>query len=90
MILDERDAEIGKIQEDSLLAALVRRLILPLIPQSYTLTFGGKEVGAIRQHFNPFVFKATMDLTADPERRLPRLLAIAAGILLLAIEGRQR
>ena len=89
-ILDAEDREIGRIQEDSLFAALVRRFIAGwLIPQSYTITLGGREVGEVRQHFNPFVFRATMDLTADPDRKLPRLLAVAAGLLLLAIEGRQ-
>ena len=67
----------------------MRRLVLAILPQSYTITMGNSKVGDIHQHFNPFVFKATMDLTADPERKLPRLLAIAAGLLMLAIEGRQ-
>lgn len=88
-ILDASDREVGKIEEDSLFAALVRRLLLPILPQSYTITLGGRRVGEIRQHFNPFVFKATMDLAADPGAKLPRLLAIAAGLLMLAIEGRQ-
>lgn len=89
-ILDESDREVGMVQEDSLFAALIRRFLLPIIPQSYTITLGGKVVGDIRQHFNPFVFRATMDLTQDPDRKLHRLLGVAAGILLLAIEGRQQ
>jgi len=88
-ILDEGDRVIGKIEEDSLLAALVRRFILALIPQSFSITLGEKKIGDIHQHFNPFVFKATMNLTPDREFAMPRLLAVSAGILMLAIEGRQ-
>lgn len=89
-VLDDADRPIGKIEEDSLVAALVRRLILAIIPQSYTISLNGRKVGEIHQHWNPFVFRATMDLTHDPKFEMPRLLAIAAGILMLAIEGRQK
>ena len=47
------------------------------------------QVAAIKQAWNPIVFKAEMDLSADHARRLDRRLAMAAGILLMAIEGRQ-
>jgi hypothetical protein len=88
-ILDADDKEVGWIEEDSLVAALIRRLLVPLIPQTYSIHYMDREVGEIQQHFNPFIFKATMDLTKDPERKLSRLLAIAASILIMAIEGRQ-
>lgn len=89
-ILDDRDREVGKIQEDSLAAALFRRFVFALLPQSYTITLGEQVMGEMKQHFNPFVFKATLDLSPDREQKLPRLLAIGGALLLLAIEGRQK
>ena len=41
------------------------------------------------QNFNLFVHKYHVDLTRDEDSILPRPLAVAAVILLLAIEGRQ-
>ena len=49
-----------------------------------------REIGVIRQNFNPFVLKLNVDLRSDPGRQLDRRLALAAVILLLAIEGRQQ
>ena len=80
---------MGTIQEDSALMATLRRFLTNLIPQNYDFLIGGQKVGDFRQHFNPFVYHATMDLSADQSRKLDRRLALAAGILLLAIEGRQ-
>ncbi|MEE8199791.1 MAG: hypothetical protein V3R29_01365 [Candidatus Acidoferrales bacterium] len=90
LILDAADQEIGKIQEDSALLATVRRFLTNLIPQSYHITVQGQAAGVIKQHFNPFVLKHTVDLTADPGRVFDRRLALAAVVLLQAIEGRQQ
>lgn len=87
-ILDLHDNVVGKVQEDS--NALLRRLLTNLIPQKFSLTLGPTLVGTIRQAFNPFVFKATMDLTVDPQRTFDRRLAMATALLLMAVEGRQR
>ena len=88
-VLDVNDKELGKIQEDSALLATLRRFLTNLIPQSYNVTIQGQPAGQIKQHFNPFVLKHTVDLSADPGRRFDRRLALAATVLLLAIEGRQ-
>lgn len=90
VVMDAADQEIGKIEEDSLSMALVRRF-LPLgnlIPQKYHLQGTGEhELATFRTHFNPFVHRLTVsvlpDCTVDP------LLVLAGGILLVAIEGRQ-
>lgn len=86
---DEQEREIGLIQEDSTLLAIVRRLVTNLIPQKYHATINEKTVCTFKQNFNPFVMKVTVDFTEDTERRLDRRLGIAAAILLCAIEGRQ-
>lgn len=89
LILDQNDAEIGALQEDSIALALVRRLLLNLLPQTWHATIGGEEVAVYRQHFNPFVLKISIDFTPDPGRRLDRRMGIAIAVLLNAIEGRQ-
>jgi hypothetical protein len=88
-IYDPNGLLIGKVEEDSPLLAILRRFLTNLIPQKYHFSFGGKTVGTFQQHFNPFLYRATMDLTQDTGKELDRRIALAAGILLLAIEGRQ-
>jgi hypothetical protein len=88
-ILDPQGLVMGRVEEDSALMATLRRFLTNLIPQKYTFFFNGQRVGEFRQHFNPFTYHATLDLSQDPSRSFDRRLALAAGILLLAIEGRQ-
>lgn len=88
-ILDAADQPIGKIVEDSIAAAVLRRFLSNLIPQSFSVFLGDAEVAEFKQHFNPFVAKYDIDFSRDPEERLDRRLGIAAVVLLLAIEGRQ-
>jgi len=89
ILLDPTEREIGLLQEDSQLLATLRRFLSKLIPQRYHIWLDGQEAGRIHQHFNPFVLKHDVDLRADTGRRLDRRLALAAVVLLLAIEGRQ-
>lgn len=89
IFLDPDDTEIGLIQEDNLLLALLRRFIVNLIPQYYEGTINGATVCEFRQNFNPFVMKINLDFTPDVNGVLDRRLGIAAAVLLCAIEGRQ-
>mgnify|MGYP006295065643 CR=1 FL=1 len=91
-ILDTEGNEVGTLEEDSMVKALLRRFIEGLaflMPQRYHATLGGQTVADYRQRFNPIILKLDLDFSADPEHRLDRRLAIAAGVLLSAIEGRQ-
>ncbi len=88
--MDPSDREIGTIEEDSLGLALVRRFLFNLIPQAFHGAMGGQTVVTYKQNFNPFVHKITADFTHDRANRLDRRLGLAAGILLVAIEGRQQ
>ncbi|MDZ4742959.1 MAG: GYF domain-containing protein [Verrucomicrobiota bacterium] len=88
-ILDTLDQEIGKIHEDNLVKALVRRFLCNLIPQSYEGLINGTPVCRFHQAFNPFILKVLLDFTPDQNGLLDRRLGIAAAILLCAIEGRQ-
>jgi hypothetical protein len=87
IVMDENDAEVGFIKEDSAAMALLRRF-LPLIPQKYHCEVNGAAVCTYRQNFNPFVYKLTIDFTdatSTPDKRL----VIAGAVLLAAIEGKQ-
>ena len=89
IIMDVNDREIGKISEDNLLLALIRRFLSNLVPQTYDVEIEGTKVAKYRQNFNPFVLKITVDFSLDKDKKLDKRLGIAAGILLTAIEGRQ-
>jgi len=85
-ILNQVEEKIGQIQEDNVGLALVRRLVLNLIPQTFNVTLADEQVATYRQNVNPFVQKIELDLTSD---KIDRRLAVASGLLLLAIEGQQ-
>ena len=86
--LDDAGRPIGTIQEDSTLKALARRFLTNLIPQTYHAEVNGTQAVTYRQRFNPFVLKLDVELLAGSSVD-PRL-ALAGGILLAAVEGRQR
>lgn len=89
LILDPSDREIGLIQEDILLLALLRRFVIDLIPQSYDGFIQGVKVCDFQQNFNPFLSKITLDFRPDTKGLLDRRLGIAAALLLCGIEGKQ-
>jgi hypothetical protein len=87
IVMDENDREIGMIQEDSMAMALLRRFV-NLIPQKFHLSDkAGTELASFRQHFNPFIFRLTV--TIYDGCPVSPLLVLAAGVLLVAVEGRQ-
>ncbi|HYN42682.1 MAG TPA: hypothetical protein VE129_12945 [Thermoanaerobaculia bacterium] len=83
------DQEIGLVREDSMGLALLRRFLTNLVPQRFDIQVMGQKVATVRQNFNPFVLKLTVDFTADPTGLLDRRLGLAAVLLLCAVEGRQ-
>lgn len=88
IVMDRNDQEIGVCIEDSLGLALVRRLVMSLIPQNYDLMIGGERAADLRQRFNPFIYKLDIDLTqwhADADVRM----GIAAAVMIAAVEQRQ-
>ena len=89
-ILDANGQVIGKLFEDSMGLALLRRLLLgSLLPQNYDITFGEQRVADLKQRFNMFRYELDVDFSFDPAKALDRRVGLAAGILLAAIEGRQ-
>jgi hypothetical protein len=87
-VLDENDHEVGTIREDNAWMALFRRYLSNLIPQSFHLKdLHGQELAMFRTHFNPFIHRMTVSVF--PDCPLDAMLVLSAGILLVAIEGRQ-
>ncbi len=87
-ILDEHDRTVAHVLEDSTALALLRRFVLDLIPQSFRVEGeDGRRHANFRVHFNPFVYRMTVDI--DPASELDRRLLLGAAILLAAIEQRQ-
>jgi hypothetical protein len=89
-IMDGQDQEIGRIREDSAMLAFVRRFVTALLPQAYTFELNGQQVGTATQNWNLFAPRMYVDFTADPGKRLDRRLAVAAVVLMMAVEGRQQ
>jgi hypothetical protein len=88
-IMDAADQEIGTIREDSNMLAFVRRFVTALLPQKYTFEVGGQQLGTATQNWNLFAPKMYVDFTGDPGKQVDRRLAVAAVVLLMAVEGRQ-
>lgn len=88
-ILDAQDNVIGRVSEDSMAMAMMRRFLSNLIPQSFNIEIDGNVVGSLKQTFNPFVPQFAVDFSMDSAGRLDRRLGIATVILLQIVEGRQ-
>ncbi len=89
-VLDVNDNPVGLLFEDNMTLAMLRRLLLGnLLPQNYDLTMGEQRVADFKQRFNLFRYELDIDLGMDTANRLDPRLALAAGILLAAVEGRQ-
>ncbi len=88
-VLDVNDNVVGKLFEDSMGMALLRRFLSNLVPQNYDLFVGSTRAADFRQNFNPFTYRLSIDFSMDVNRLLDRRVGIAAAILLAAIEGKQ-
>lgn len=88
--LDENDQPIAVVEEDNLFLSLLRRFLTNLIPQSYHVKQNGSVLITYKQNFNPFVLKINVSIDPDSRDVIDPRLALAGGILLAAIEGRQK
>jgi uncharacterized protein YxjI len=92
-ILDAEGVLRGKVLEDSAWKAMLRRtanIVSLFLPQAFTLQVDGQPVATMKQNVFALPPKFFVDLGEDTDDRLPRPLAVATVILLLAIEGRQQ
>jgi len=88
-ILNPAGQVIGSLFEDSMGLAIVRRLLVSLIPQNYDISIGQSVVADLKQRFNIFRYELDLDFSMNTANQLDRRLGIAAGILLAAVEGKQ-
>jgi uncharacterized protein YxjI len=89
-VLDADDNVIGKLFEDSVGLALLRRFLLgSWLPQNYDITVGEARVADLKQRFNLLRYELDVDFRMDTSHRLDHRLGLAAGILLAAVEGKQ-
>lgn len=79
---------IGRIREDNLGLALVRRFLSNLVPQKFLCEINGQHAATFSQHFNPIVQKMNVAFEGDGDQLDPRL-GLAAAVTIMAIEGRQ-
>jgi hypothetical protein len=88
-ILDEEDRPVASVTEDSMALALVRRFLVNLIPQGFSVvSTDGRKEAEYRQRFNPFVFK--LDVRVAPGSKLDPRLVLGTAVLVAAIEQRQQ
>ncbi len=91
IIMDKNDREIGFLKEDSIFLALVRRFKLDwLLPKKYVVSIGEVPVAVFQKHFNPFIWKTSLDFSLDTRKLLDKRTGIALALLVCAIGERQR
>lgn len=92
LVMAPGDQVIGKCEEDSMLMAMLRRLLFgEWLPQKFTVKdASGNAIGTIRQRFNPFQIAYDVSFEGGGNHSLDARLGIALVVLLLAIEGRQQ
>lgn len=89
-ILDPNGMQVATIKEDSGALAIIRRFLFNLIPQTFVVSNASGEIGRMKQRFNPFLHVYDVDLRPTENHEMNPRLGIAAAVLLLAIEGRQK
>ena len=89
-VLDANDNPVGKLFEDSVGLALLRRFLLgSWLPQNYDINVGETRVADLKQRFNLFRYELDVDFRMDTNHLLDHRLGLAAAVLLAAVEGKQ-
>lgn len=86
-LLDVEDRPIGKVEEDSMGMAMLRRFVANLVPQRFHLTGPGGRDAVLKQRWNPFVY--SLEVTVPAEFGIDKRMVFATAVLIAAIEGRQ-
>ena len=94
-VLDETEQELAVVQERSLLAAIVRRVIdavpygdfIPIVFHFTIDTADGRHLGDLTRAWG-MRDRYTLELSGDPERTIDRRLALALAIALDALQSR--
>jgi uncharacterized protein YxjI len=89
-VLDAGGREIGRIAEDSLGLAMLRRILLgSLLPQTYTVSIHDRPAAEFRQKFNLIRYVLEIDFSHQSSEQIDPRLGLASAVLLAAIEGKQ-
>ncbi len=86
-LLDANDNPIGKLQEDSMFLATLRRFLTNIIPQTFRLDPDDGPPVVFKQRLNPVIYK--LDVTIPSDNTVDRRALFGLAVLLAAIEGKQ-
>lgn len=89
IIMDRNDQEVGRLMEDSGFMAFLRRFVSNLIPQTFHVTINGQQTVTYKNNFNPILSKVRIQIERQDPAFEPAF-AIAMGVLLCAVEGKQQ
>lgn len=87
-LLDPSGGQVGVLIEDNMTRAMLRRFLLGrLLPQDYDVIINERRAADLRQQFDFFRYILNIEIT--PGAGIDPRMAVAAGILLGIIEGKQ-
>lgn len=87
-ILNLNNQVLGTVTEDSLAMAILRRLFIGLIPQTFRIKSEQKEVAIYKRIFNPFHNKMVLEFLKTKDKSLDKRIVIAVAMLITTIESR--
>ena len=93
MLDSESASEVGKMEEDNMTMAVIRRFCPfgHLIPQTYYLkNNSGTTLASFIQDFNPFFYGLKVKIYQNSGELIDLKMAMAGAMLLATIEGRQQ
>jgi len=89
IIMNKDGQKIGIVIEDNLVLSLLRRSFLDwLLPKKYYIFIGDIQIGFLQKHFNPFIWKTTIDFSQDIRGLLDKRAGIALALIICAIGER--
>jgi hypothetical protein len=93
IVFGPSEEPVALVKEDSTAMAVLRRLhewFTLIAPQAHHIEQNGLPVARYQQNRNPFVHKIDVTITEDASNTLDPRIVLATGILIAAIEGRQK
>lgn len=86
---DADDKPVGRIYEKQLAKSLARDLISHSLPTKLDVSVGDVEVAELRQKLKAIGYELEIDMSKDVSGLLDHRLAIAAGIMVAVLQGRE-
>ena len=82
IIMDRNRNEVGLIKERGGASWFIRRFLFSALPYKYDILLQGQPVGTVVEKFQIIGDTYYLDLNQDPNQRLDRRLAMAAGLMM--------